>query len=125
MADREKVQQILLNLMTNAIKFTPAGGSVCIEGHAAPGSVSLRVIDNGVGIPAEMIEKVFEPFVQVDASKSRSAEGTGLGLAISRDLARGMGGDLTLESKVGQGSIFELTLPRAGTAQSNERTPTA
>jgi PAS domain S-box-containing protein len=125
MADREKVQQILLNLMTNAIKFTPTGGSICIEAHAAPDSVSLRVIDNGVGIPAEMIEKVFEPFVQVDASKSRSAEGTGLGLAISRDLARGMGGDLTLESTVGQGSIFELKLPRAETAQQNERTPTA
>jgi signal transduction histidine kinase len=72
-----------------------------------------------------MIEKVFEPFVQVDASKSRSAEGTGLGLAISRDLARGMGGDLTLESTVGQGSIFELKLPRAKTAQPDERTPAA
>lgn len=119
-ADREKVQQILLNLLTNAIKFTPAEGNVCIEGHGGRDTVSLRVIDNGVGIPSEMVDKVFEPFVQVDASKSRSAEGTGLGLAISRDLARGMGGDLTLESEVGKGSIFELILPRAEAARANE-----
>ncbi|HEX6576479.1 MAG TPA: PAS domain-containing sensor histidine kinase [Gemmatimonadaceae bacterium] len=114
-ADREKVQQILLNLLTNAIKFTRRDGNICVEGQIVSDStVSLRVIDNGVGIPPEMIEKVFEPFVQVDASRSRSAEGTGLGLAISRDLARGMGGDLTLSSKVGHGSTFELSLPRAG-----------
>jgi signal transduction histidine kinase len=74
--------------------------------------VHLRVIDTGVGIEEHMLEKIFEPFVQVDASKSRATEGTGLGLAISRDLARGMGGDLSAKSKVGQGSTFQLTLPQ-------------
>ncbi len=111
-ADREKVQQILLNLLTNAIKFTAAGGSICVEASAEDSRVLLRVIDTGVGIPAEMIEKVFEPFIQVDASRSRAAEGTGLGLAISRDLARGMNGDLAAESIPGAGSTFELRLPR-------------
>ena len=113
-ADREKVQQILLNLLTNALKFTGHGGSICVEaGNASDADIFIRVIDTGVGIPNEMLEKVFEPFVQVDASHSRSAEGTGLGLAISRDLARGMRGDLRTRPTEGKGSTFELTLPRA------------
>ena len=110
--DRDKVQQILLNLLTNAVKFTPAGGTLCIEGNQDATHSHLRVIDTGLGIPEDMLEKIFEPFVQVDASKSRAAEGTGLGLAISRDLARGMGGDLTVQSTIGSGSTFQLSLPR-------------
>jgi PAS domain S-box-containing protein len=121
LADRDKAQQILLNLLTNAVKFTPAGGSICVQGRNRSSHVSLRVIDTGIGIPEEMIEKVFEPFVQVDASKSRSAEGTGLGLAISRDLARGMGGDLRAESEPGKGSTFELSLPNAETSEPSQR----
>lgn len=112
MADRDKVQQILLNLLTNAIKFTPVGGSICVEADGDEASARLRVIDTGLGIPDEMLEKIFEPFIQVDASRSRAAEGTGLGLAISRDLARGMRGDLNVRSKVGEGSVFELSIPR-------------
>ena len=113
-ADREKVQQILLNLLTNAIKFTGTGGSVSIEaGVPSEAQVFLRVSDTGTGIPRDMLEKVFEPFIQVDASRSRSTEGTGLGLAISRDLARGMKGDLNVESAMGQGSSFQLDLPTA------------
>jgi signal transduction histidine kinase len=72
----------------------------------------LSVIDTGIGIPEHMVAKVFEPFIQVDASHSRAGEGTGLGLAISRDLARGMGGDLWAESKLGAGSAFHLVLQR-------------
>ena len=112
-ADREKVQQILLNLLTNAIKFTSQGGGVCIEaGTSSASQVFLKVTDTGTGIPADMLEKVFEPFIQVDTRRSRSAEGTGLGLAISRDLARGMKGDLHVESRIGAGSTFQLDLPR-------------
>jgi PAS domain S-box-containing protein len=113
-ADREKVQQILLNLLSNATKFTPADGSVTVTGfaHGERGErVSVVVRDTGVGIPAERLAHVFEPFVQVDDSHARRAEGTGLGLAISRDLARGMGGDLSAESELGVGSAFTLTLP--------------
>jgi PAS domain S-box-containing protein len=112
-ADREKVQQILLNLLTNAIKFTHEGGSVCVEsGDWSPARVYLSVTDTGKGIPADMLDKIFEPFIQVDASKSRATEGTGLGLAISRDLARGMGGDLSARSTLGKGSSFRLELQR-------------
>jgi signal transduction histidine kinase len=111
-ADRDKVQQVVLNLLTNATKFTPPDGSVRVQ--AAPrgdSEVMLSVIDTGIGIPSAMVEKVFEPFIQVDASHSRAGEGTGLGLAISRDLARGMGGDLFAESTLGKGSAFHLVLP--------------
>jgi signal transduction histidine kinase len=114
-ADREKVQQILVNLLSNASKFTPLGGRVTIDGFAAPDGgdrVYLRVRDTGEGIARERQEQVFEPFVQVDASLTRRAEGTGLGLAISRDLARGMGGDLRARGGDGEGSSFTLVLPR-------------
>jgi PAS domain S-box-containing protein len=112
-ADREKVQQIVLNLLTNAMKFTHEGGSVRVEaGEWSPKRVFLTVTDTGLGIPAEMLDKIFEPFIQVDASKSRATEGTGLGLAISRDLARGMGGDLSADSTLGKGSSFRLELQR-------------
>jgi len=113
-ADREKVQQILLNLLSNAIKFTPSGGRVTVDAFAdatRSDCVYLRVRDTGVGIAADRLGDVFEPFVQVDDSHARRAEGTGLGLAISRDLARGMGGDLRARSQHGVGSSFTLTLP--------------
>jgi len=111
-ADIEKFQQILLNLLTNAIKFTPLNGSIAIDaGNCATSKVFVKVIDSGIGIPEDMLEKVFEPFTQVEGKHQRSAEGSGLGLAISRDLARGMGGDLVATSGVEKGSIFELTLP--------------
>jgi PAS domain S-box-containing protein len=115
-ADREKVQQILLNLLSNAVKFTPSGGRVRVEAVPAADDrqqLMLRVSDSGIGIPAEKLDAVFEPFVQVDESRARGQEGTGLGLAISRDLARGMNGDLTAESTPGEGSTFTLHLPLA------------
>ncbi|HEX6041587.1 MAG TPA: PAS domain-containing sensor histidine kinase [Longimicrobium sp.] len=117
-ADREKVQQILINLLSNAIKFTPEGGRVSVASAAVAsaagaedaGRVLLRVTDTGIGIPPEKQASVFEPFVQVDMSRTRRSEGTGLGLSISRDLARGMGGDLRVESQEGRGSTFTLLL---------------
>ena len=117
-ADREKLQQILINLLTNAIKFTPAGGRLTVDAATRPGAPDrafLRVADTGIGIPADKLESIFEPFVQVDTGHTRESEGTGLGLAISRDLARGMGGDLRARSEAGKGSVFTLTLPRGGT----------
>ncbi|HET7464933.1 MAG TPA: ATP-binding protein [Longimicrobium sp.] len=113
-ADREKVQQVLINLLGNAIKFTPPGGRVWVEAArdaVDPLRVLVRVADSGVGIAPEKQASVFEPFVQVDMSRTGRSEGSGLGLAISRDLARGMGGDLSVESEVGKGSVFTLSLP--------------
>jgi signal transduction histidine kinase len=113
-ADEEKVQQILLNLLTNAIKFTDAGGSVAIAHMVDDAVVHIHIADTGRGIAAERLESIFEPFVQVDRHLTQaSQQGVGLGLAISRDLARRMGGDLTAVSALGQGSTFTLTLPRA------------
>ncbi|HEU0015589.1 MAG TPA: ATP-binding protein [Longimicrobium sp.] len=111
-ADGEKLQQVLLNLLSNAVKFTHPGGSVGIACGAEGDRVAIRVSDTGVGIPADKLEAVFEPFVQVGRALHNPIEGTGLGLSISRDLARGMGGDLAAESTPGAGSTFTLLLPR-------------
>jgi signal transduction histidine kinase len=116
MADRDKTEQILLNLLSNAVKFTNAGGCIRIAAGDAGGAskrVWLQVEDTGVGIPPDKLERVFDPFVQVDVSESRRAQGTGLGLAISRDLALGMKGQLSAESVLEHGSKFRLTLPAA------------
>ena len=111
-ADPEKLQQILLNLLSNAAKFNERGGSVRIDCAILPQAVQVRVADDGIGIPPEKFEAIFEPFVQVDTQLTREQDGVGLGLAISRDLARGMGGDLTAESTPGSGATFVLTLSR-------------
>jgi signal transduction histidine kinase len=117
-ADPEKLRQVLVNLLSNAVKFTERGGAtvdVACEDSAGARApvVAVRVRDSGIGIPADKLDAIFEPFVQVRADLARQQEGTGLGLAISRDLARGMGGDLTAESAPGAGSTFTLVLPRA------------
>jgi PAS domain S-box-containing protein len=112
-ADAEKANQVLINLVSNAIKFTEAGGSVRILCGADESRVRIAVADTGIGIPEDRLEAVFEPFVQVMRGPGHRPDGTGLGLAISRDLARGMGGDLRVESVVNVGSTFELLLPRA------------
>jgi PAS domain S-box-containing protein len=112
-ADPEKLRQVLLNLLSNAIKFTDAGGRIELSYRARGEHVQFLVRDTGIGIPADKLTSIFEPFVQVKADLTRTAEGTGLGLAISHDLARGMGGDLSVESAPGEGSTFTLTLPAA------------
>jgi signal transduction histidine kinase len=111
-ADREKLQQVVLNLLSNAIKYTPANGLIRMSAVAAGDAVLIRIRDTGRGIPREKLEQIFEPFVRIDSGYSRSTEGTGLGLSISRDLARAMGGDLTVESTLGTGSTFTFKLPR-------------
>lgn len=111
-ADMEKLRQILVNLLSNAVKFTDRGGVIAIDVHERELTVSIAVRDTGIGIAADKLATIFEPFVQVRADLTRTAEGTGLGLAISFDLARGMEGELTVESTPGEGSVFTVTLPR-------------
>jgi PAS domain S-box-containing protein len=113
MADRLKTEQILLNLLSNALKFTPAGGTITVSSGRREGVAELAVRDTGVGIPQDKLDSVFEPFVQLGRSLATPYEGTGLGLAISRTLAQGMGGDLDAVSSPGSGSVFTLTLPLA------------
>ena len=110
-ADREKVQQILLNLLANAMRFTPSGGAVDLDWRVENDTLLVHVRDTGPGIPEEKAEQIFEPFVQLRAPGSVPSGGTGLGLAISRDLARAMGGDVRVASAVGVGSVFTLLLP--------------
>jgi signal transduction histidine kinase len=110
-ADREKVQQVILNLLANAMRFTPEGGAVDLDWRVEDEKLLVRVRDTGTGIPPEKTEQIFEPFVQLRAPGSVPSGGTGLGLAISRDLARAMGGDVSVRSTLGQGSTFTLVLP--------------
>ena len=112
-ADWEKVLQILVNLLSNAIKFTPSGGRLVLDCLATDRVVMLRVCDTGIGIPSDKLERIFEPFIQLKAGMLGPEAGVGLGLSISRSLARAMHGDLTVESTLGEGARFTLSLPRA------------
>jgi signal transduction histidine kinase len=114
-ADREKVQQILLNLLSNAIKFSKEGAEITVSVTVStenPGMAYVNVRDTGSGIPASKLDAIFEPFVQLTTRPVAERQGVGLGLAISRDLARRMGGDVTVVSTIGEGSTFTLALPR-------------
>jgi len=113
--DRDKVEQIVLNLLSNAVKFTDRGRiDVCCVVHDSTFRIEVR--DTGRGIEQSLLDTIFEPFIQGDRSLTRAAEGTGLGLSISRQLARAMGGDITVESKPGHGSTFAVVLPRRSDA---------
>jgi PAS domain S-box-containing protein len=114
LGEPERVEQILLNLVTNAIKFTDPGGSIQISAADEGEVIRMRVRDSGLGIPPERLESVFDPFVQLHrASADTEVKGVGLGLAISRNLAIAMGGELTASSIVAEGSEFVLSLPKA------------
>ena len=110
-ADGDKVEQIMVNLVTNATKYTASGGRVDVSAARIADEVHFHIEDNGCGIPFEKHEAIFEPFIQVENGLTRTRDGVGLGLAISRELARAMGGDLMVKSAVDQGSRFTLILP--------------
>jgi len=113
-ADREKLVQILLNLVSNAAKFTPEGGTITVRTETTPaGMGALIVRDTGVGMSADELALVFEPYVQFDNRLSREQKGTGLGMPIARELARGMGGDMTATSEVGVGTEVRVEIPLA------------
>jgi signal transduction histidine kinase len=113
-ADPDKARQILLNLLSNSVKFTPVGGRIDVRCERRDRRVVVYVSDTGVGIPADRVEAIFEPFIQAHRALTDPTHGVGLGLAISRELARAMGGDLTVESRPGAGSTFALALPVEG-----------
>jgi signal transduction histidine kinase len=131
LGDQARVQQILINLLSNAVKFTASRGRVSVrcgtaDAEAGPAHASVNgdgtwtyvtVEDTGIGIPEEKIESIFQPFAQVESGYTRTHGGTGLGLTISRRLARLMGGDLTVESREGEGSRFTLWVPAPPTRE--------
>jgi PAS domain S-box-containing protein len=111
-ADRDKVEQVMLNLLSNALKFTDEG-RIDVRCVSFSDKVAIEVTDTGRGVSAGLHESIFEPFVQAPQDPGCTSTVTGLGLALSRELARGMGGDVTVRSRVGAGSTFTLLLPRA------------
>ena len=113
LADPEKMQQIVLNLLTNAVKFTESGGTITLSSELSGKCVEIRIADTGPGISPEKLKRIFDPFVQAERRLNQPVQGVGLGLAISQDLARAMDGQVTVESVVGEGSTFTLSLPRA------------
>jgi PAS domain S-box-containing protein len=110
-ADREKLVQILINLLGNAVRHTPEGGEITLSCEQDARDVRITVADSGTGIPSDKLESIFEPFVQVESAYEGERQGTGLGLSISRDLARAMEGDVTVKSELGRGSWFTVRLP--------------
>ncbi len=125
MADKRRIKQILVNLVSNALKFTPADGQVTVDCRRTPQGLSLAVSDSGIGIASADIPKVLERFGQVDSPAQRKHTGTGLGLPLSRQLAQLHGGELTLESVVDQGTTVTVTLPAARLVAANPKTAAA
>ena len=111
-ADKTKLRQILINLLTNAVKYTPAGGQVTLHVFENRGALQFEVIDNGIGMSQEEIVDIFSQFTQIDNIHNRTRQGTGLGLAISKRLVEIQGGTLLVESSPGQGSRFYFSLPQ-------------
>jgi signal transduction histidine kinase len=111
-ADEEKLNWLLLQLVDNGIKFTPAGGRVVIAAEAGEHRVTVRVIDTGIGIPQSRMEDIFEPFRQLDGSSTRRAGGTGLGLALVRRIIDAHGAKVRVDSQVGHGSTFSMEFTR-------------
>jgi signal transduction histidine kinase len=121
-ADRERVHQVLFNLVDNAVRFTPEGGEVTIAAHRHNGSVEVSVADTGLGISPEHLPRLFERFYRVDTARAREYGGTGIGLAIARSVVEAHGGHIRAESELGKGSVFTFDLPVAQ-ASKNRRQP--
>ena len=112
LADRDRLQQVIMNLLTNAVKFTEPGGKIVLYTEKDPQFVKIHIKDTGIGIPSEKVDQIFQPFIQMKQKSTGSNEGGfGLGLPISKKLARMMGGDLTVSSTPGEGSVFTLQIP--------------
>ncbi|HKP15419.1 MAG TPA: GAF domain-containing sensor histidine kinase [Gemmatimonadaceae bacterium] len=125
LADAEKLQQVLVNLVANAIKYSPPGATVTLRCRDESDAVSFDVVDDGPGIPPDKLADIFEPYVRLDPASSPGTAGWGLGLAISRELAAGMRGSLTVKSEVGHGSAFTLRLPREPQSETQSATKSA
>ena len=115
--DDEKFERIILNLLSNAIKFTPADKNITVTLSDLDDTVSIEVKDNGIGIPEDKLEVVFERFGQVDSSLSRRAEGTGIGLSLVKNFVEALGGKISVKSKLGKGSTFTVMLPAGKTIE--------
>ncbi|MEW6324421.1 MAG: ATP-binding protein [Nitrospirota bacterium] len=114
--DRQRLTDALVNLLDNAVKYTPDGGAVTLEAQAADDAVQIAVADTGIGIPPKELSRIFERFYRVDRARSREPGGTGLGLAIVKHVIEAHGGQIAVQSEVGKGSRFSMILPKQPTA---------
>ena len=110
-ADRERIEQVIVNVLSNSVKYTPVGGKIDVSVRAAEDRISFCVKDNGIGIPEEDQERIFERFYRVEKSRTSEMGGTGLGLAIARELIEAHGGKIQIESQLGKGTAVTVTLP--------------
>lgn len=113
-ADTRKIKQVVFNLLSNAVKFTPDGGEVGIMASRKDRAIEITVWDTGIGIAKEDMERLFQPFQQLEASLTKKYEGTGLGLHLSKKIIELHGGKIWVESEVGKGSRFSFTIPIIG-----------
>ena len=118
--DKDKLGQVLINLVSNAIKYTPDGGEIKITAHSINDIVTIKVKDSGIGIPKKDLERIFERFYRVDKARSRSEGGTGLGLAIAKEIINHFGGEIFIESEFGEGTEASIVLPIDGNINKEE-----
>jgi signal transduction histidine kinase len=118
-ADPVRLRQVVVNLVDNAIKYTPAGGTISVSNLRIDGKAVLEVSDTGIGIPQESLPHLFERFYRVDGARSRHLGGTGLGLAIVKSICTAFGGTVTVQSSVGAGTTFRVELPLEPTTSTN------
>jgi two-component system sensor histidine kinase VicK len=114
--DRARIEQVLMNIITNALKYTPDGGTIDISGGSSGDDIWIRIEDTGIGIPEEDLGRVFDRFYRVDKARSRESGGTGLGLSIAKEIITKHGGDIIVDSAWGEGTIVTVTLPVGGGA---------
>ncbi|MBR5701980.1 MAG: hypothetical protein IKX47_05895, partial [Oscillospiraceae bacterium] len=110
--DQARIEQVIINIMTNAERYTPSGGSVTMELERSKDTIIVRVRDTGIGIPEEDIPHIFDRFYRVDKARSRAMGGTGLGLSIAYEIISRHNGEIRIESKVGEGTAVSICLPR-------------
>ena len=109
--DRERIEQVVVNIVSNSIKYTPNGGTIIMTASNIEDGVRITVQDNGIGIPQEDLPRLFERFYRVDKARSRERGGTGLGLAIAQEIVKLHGGKIEVESRFGEGTKMTVTLP--------------
>ena len=124
-ADRDRIRQVLVNLLTNANEYCPEGANIGVKARRVDADVEIEVIDDGPGIPAQQLEHIFERFTRGDAGETQRVGGTGLGLAISKSLVELHGGRIEAESTAGGGATFRIRLPAIGSADPTVTHPTA
>lgn len=111
--DRKRVTQIIVNLLSNALKYTPAGGSVTVTVEEGPGHACLKVSDTGIGMDPSEIPRVFERFYRTDKSRNRQSGGSGIGLAVVKTLVDAHGGNIRMESGIGKGTVVQVEFPKS------------